>query len=137
MGDMMTTRNRRPILAITMGDPAGIGPEIVLKALQDPDIYERCRPVVIGDRRILERACAWMETHLKFEVVTDPADGNYDPGVLTLIDLQNARPEDCPVGEVSAAAGKPHRSTRSRSTWRGSLTLVIPNCSRSAPKPTG
>jgi len=106
MGDMMTTRNRRPILAITMGDPAGIGPEIVLKALQDPDIYERCRPVVIGDRRILERACAWMETHLKFEVVTDPADGNYDPGVLTLIDLQNARPEDCPVGEVSAAGGK-------------------------------
>ena len=45
-----------PILAITLGDPAGIGPEIILKALRNPDVFEQCRPVVIGDRRILQRA---------------------------------------------------------------------------------
>ncbi|MCJ7661633.1 MAG: 4-hydroxythreonine-4-phosphate dehydrogenase PdxA [Anaerolineales bacterium] len=102
----MSAPDRRQILAITMGDPAGIGPEIVLKALQDPEVYQHCRPVVIGDRRILERASAWVETHLKFEVVTDPAEGKSNPGVFPLIDLENARPEDCPVGEVSAAAGR-------------------------------
>ena len=102
----MSAPDRRPILAITMGDPAGIGPEIVLKALQDSEIYRRCRPVVVGDRRILERAAAWVENHSKFEVVTDPAEGSYNPGVLPLIDLGNALPEDCPVGEVSAAGGK-------------------------------
>ena len=102
----MSASDRRPILAITMGDPAGIGPEIVLKALQNSEIYQRCRPVVVGDRRILERAAAWVENQSQFEGITDPAEGKFNPGVLALIDLQNARPEDCPVGEVSAAAGK-------------------------------
>src|SRR5918994_2042141 len=50
----------RPLLAITMGDPAGIGPEIVLKALAHADVFERCRPLVIGDRRIMERAAGWL-----------------------------------------------------------------------------
>ena len=42
--------DQRPLLAITMGDPAGIGPEIVLKALAHADVYERARPLVIGGR---------------------------------------------------------------------------------------
>ena len=46
----------RPRIGITMGDPAGIGPEIVLKTLAHADAFARCRPLVIGDRRILERA---------------------------------------------------------------------------------
>ena len=50
----------RPLLAITLGDPAGIGPEVVLKALAHADVYERCRPLVLGDRRILERAAPWV-----------------------------------------------------------------------------
>jgi 4-hydroxythreonine-4-phosphate dehydrogenase len=48
----------RPILAITLGDPAGIGPEITLKALAHPDVYARCRPLVIGDAWILNSAKA-------------------------------------------------------------------------------
>jgi len=43
----------RPLLAITMGDPAGIGPEVVLKALAHADVFGRCRPLVIGDRLIV------------------------------------------------------------------------------------
>ena len=45
-----------PVLGITLGDPAGVGPEIILKALQRIDISNRVKPLVIGDRRILERA---------------------------------------------------------------------------------
>ena len=75
-----------------MGDPSGVGPEIVLKALQDAEVHRRCRPLVIGDRRILERAAPWVETQPKFEVITAPADGDYNSGVLTLCDLHNAPP---------------------------------------------
>jgi 4-hydroxythreonine-4-phosphate dehydrogenase len=89
-----------------MGDPAGVGPEIVLKALQKPRVHQRCRPLVVGDRRILERAADWLGIRPRFEVISTPAGCDFDPGALTLIDLQNAPPEDCPVGQVSTAAGK-------------------------------
>ena len=45
-----------PIVGITMGDPAGNGPEITVKALSDPALYERCRPIVIGDAKMIEQA---------------------------------------------------------------------------------
>src|SRR5215212_8393370 len=94
-----------PVLAITMGDPAGIGPEIVLKALAHADIFARCRPLVIGDRCILERAAGWLGPIPQFDVVVDPAHGTYQPGRVTLLDLENAAPDRIPVGEESAAAG--------------------------------
>jgi 4-phospho-D-threonate 3-dehydrogenase / 4-phospho-D-erythronate 3-dehydrogenase len=95
----------RPVLAITMGDPAGIGPEIVLKALAHADVFARCRPLLIGDRRILERAAGWLGPLPQFDVVVDPAHGAYQPGRVTLLDLENAAPDRIPVGEESAAAG--------------------------------
>ena len=95
----------RPLLAITMGDPAGIGPEVVLKALAHADIYERSRPLVIGDRRILERAASWLAQSVDLDVVAEPAQGAYTPGRVTLLDLENALPESIPVGIESADAG--------------------------------
>src|SRR5918998_2033078 len=96
---------RRPLLAITMGDPAGIGPEIVLKALAHADVFERCRPLVIGDRRILERAAGWLVQSPEYDLVRGPAQGAYQPGCVTLLDMENAPPDRIPVGEESAAAG--------------------------------
>src|SRR4051812_28157621 len=95
----------RPVLAITVGDPAGIGPEIVLKALAHADVFARCRPLVIGDRRILERAAAWLGPIPQFDVVADPDRGAYQPGRVTLLDLENAAPDGITIGEESAAAG--------------------------------
>jgi 4-hydroxythreonine-4-phosphate dehydrogenase len=96
-----------PLLAITMGDPAGIGPEVVLKALRHSDVYERCRPLVLGDRRILERAAAWLgATDIGYDLVEQPADGRYRAGAVTLLDMANAAPDACPVGQVGAAAGR-------------------------------
>lgn len=90
-----------------MGDPAGVGPEIILKALRHAEIYRRCRPLVIGDRRILQRAAEWVGmTQLDMAVVTQPADSQYAPGHIALLDLANAAPAECPVGQVSAAAGR-------------------------------
>jgi 4-hydroxythreonine-4-phosphate dehydrogenase len=95
----------RPLLAITLGDPAGIGPEVVLKALAHTDVFNRCRPLVIGDRRILERAAGWLGQNPEIDVVLVPAQGTYESGRVTLLDLGNAPPERVPVGEESAAAG--------------------------------
>lgn len=97
----------RPLLAITLGDPAGVGPEIILKALAQAEVYEQCRPLVIGDRRILERALPWVgNLGLTFDVVASPAAGQYAPNFITLLDLHNADPAEIPPGKVSAAAGR-------------------------------
>ncbi|MEN9937951.1 MAG: hypothetical protein RLZZ387_4530 [Chloroflexota bacterium] len=101
----MTTE--RPILAITMGDPAGVGPEVVLKALLREEVYRRSRPLVIGDRRILERATDWAGAgSLGYDMVARPGDGRYEPGAVTLLDMANATPDECPPGRVSVAAGR-------------------------------
>jgi len=99
------TAAERPILAITMGDPAGIGPEVILKALAHDDLFARCRPLVIGDRRILERAAPWVGQSIVIEPVTRPSAGVYAPGTVPVLDLQNASPEACPVGEETGASG--------------------------------
>ena len=99
--------DERPLLAITMGDPAGIGPEICLKALRHDELHTVCRPIVVGDRRILERAAGWVgRPRGGFDVVDAPARGRYEPGVVTLLDLDNADPEDCPPGRERASAGR-------------------------------
>jgi 4-hydroxythreonine-4-phosphate dehydrogenase len=97
----------RPLLAITLGDPAGIGAEIVLKALWRAEVFGRCRPLVIGDARILERASFWLGCDpLRIEWIMDPEEGQYEPGSVPLLNLHNAAPDSCPVGQVSAAAGR-------------------------------
>jgi len=97
-----------PLIAITLGDPAGIGPEIVLKALRSAEVYDACRPLVVGDRRMLERAASSLgEAPPPFELAgANPGLARYQPGRLTLLDLGNATPEACPVGQMSAAAGR-------------------------------
>jgi len=96
----------RPLVAITMGDPAGIGPEVTLKALGHAGVYAQCRPLVIGDRRILERAAAWLGRPFVFATLSDPANARYEPGTVAVLDLGNAAPDACPVGAVSAPAGR-------------------------------
>ncbi len=101
-------RANLPLIGITLGDPAGIGPEIVLKALRHAEIYASCRPLIVGDRRILERAAACIgEPRLGYDVVTtEPRTAPYQPGMVTLLDMTNATPGDCPLGKVSAASGR-------------------------------
>jgi len=99
--------NNRPLLALTLGDPAGIGPEVIVKALDHAAVYDQCRPLVIGDRRIMDRALNWIpELALDFDLVDDPAQGQYKPGMITLLDLQNADPAAIPPGQLNAAAGR-------------------------------
>jgi 4-hydroxythreonine-4-phosphate dehydrogenase len=104
---MSPAEDYRPLLAITMGDPAGVGPEVILKALLHSDVYSRSRPLVIGDRQTFERAAAWVgASDLTYDVVTRPQDGCYQPGIVTLLDLQTAPDGGYDIGQVSAEAGR-------------------------------
>jgi 4-hydroxythreonine-4-phosphate dehydrogenase len=102
---MVKMNSDRPLLAITMGDPSGIGPEVVVKALQNASVYAQCKPLVIGDLRILSRAQAVLGDAQAITIVDDPRQGHYEPGSLNLLDLNNADPAACPWGEVRAASG--------------------------------
>jgi 4-phospho-D-threonate 3-dehydrogenase / 4-phospho-D-erythronate 3-dehydrogenase len=104
---MMKHSDRRPLLAITMGDPAGVGPEVTVKALAEHEIYEWCRPLVIGDTRILRRDIdAFGMAGVRPRVVADAHEASGEPGRIDVLDLGNADPEECSWGKISAAAGR-------------------------------
>jgi 4-hydroxythreonine-4-phosphate dehydrogenase len=88
-----------------MGDAAGVGPEVVLKALAHREVYEMCRPLVIGDRHQLERARAILKSNLEIFPVPDPQKAGFKAGTIDVIDLA-LLPSDIPFGKVSAAAGE-------------------------------
>lgn len=94
----------RPVIGITMGDAAGIGPEIIVKALHHPHVYEACRPLVIGDPVMLKRALAVVGGSASVRAVPAPQDGHYEMGAIDCLDLR-LLPPDLPFGQVSAAAG--------------------------------
>ena len=81
----------RPILGITMGDPFGNGPEITVKALSDPQVYERCRPVVIGDVSCMEYAAQVARKvsgiDMKIHPVHAVGEAVFQPGVIDVYDL--------------------------------------------------
>lgn len=87
-----------------MGDAAGIGPEIIVKALQDQSVDKSCRPVVIGDAKILEKAVAAVNVNAVVKTIMDPEEGDYKIGVINCIDL-NLLSIDLPFGQLSAEAG--------------------------------
>ncbi|HET7315043.1 4-hydroxythreonine-4-phosphate dehydrogenase PdxA [Salinisphaera sp.] len=94
----------QPIVAITMGDAAGIGPEIIAKALASDEIRGICRPLVIGDAKRLRQAIEITSVPLTVNTVEQPEDGHYTAGILDCIDLA-CIPADLTFGEISVAAG--------------------------------
>lgn len=94
-----------PIIAITMGDAAGIGPEIIVKALSHPDVYKMCRPVVIGDAGTLKRAAAISgRGAMEIRPVAGVTEALFQQGIIDCINL-NLLPDAVPFGQLSAAAG--------------------------------
>jgi 4-hydroxythreonine-4-phosphate dehydrogenase len=94
-----------PLIGITMGDPAGVGPEVVMKALARPETHAFCRPLVIGDARQLARANGVCRLSLAVRPVAGPEQARFAPGTVEVIELAPV-PEDLPYGRVSAAAGE-------------------------------
>ncbi|HRE03833.1 MAG TPA: 4-hydroxythreonine-4-phosphate dehydrogenase PdxA, partial [Ilumatobacteraceae bacterium] len=100
--------NTTPIVAITMGDPFGVGPEVVVKALARDDVRSLCRPVVIGDVARLQRAAELCGVTVQIENVSDgpltPAAVAVWPGRIPVIEVGRV-PADLAWGQVSPAGG--------------------------------
>ncbi len=96
----------RPVIGIPMGDPAGIGPEIVVKALAEPAIHEVSRSLVIGDKNTLTQAMEICKVKLSINVVQQASEGDYRKGILNLIDLNNVDVKRLEFGKVQAMAGQ-------------------------------
>ncbi|MDR9856369.1 4-hydroxythreonine-4-phosphate dehydrogenase PdxA [Paenibacillus sp. VCA1] len=97
---------KKPVIGITMGDGAGVGPEIILKSLKNREIYDLCDPLVIGDSKILERAKSYVNSTLQIRTVTEDQLDQlaYEFGTVYCLDL-NLLKADLPLGQVSAEAG--------------------------------
>src|SRR5665213_51495 len=93
-----------PRIAITMGDAAGVGPEIVMKALAQRSLYTRCRPLVIGDAARLIAAGRIAGTNVALNPVAAAEEARFESGVVDCLDLKLI-PPGLPFGKVSAAAG--------------------------------
>jgi 4-hydroxythreonine-4-phosphate dehydrogenase len=99
-------RLRRPLIAITIGDPAGIGPEVTAGALANGRLDRVCRPLVVGDAAVLQRAAGFMGVTLDLLPVASPAEVRDEPGSIAILDLQQVKPASLRLGRVQAAAGR-------------------------------
>lgn len=74
-------------IAITMGDPGGVGPEIIIKALSSAGIRDLCIPVVIGDRVVIEETLSLLDLPLKLRIIKSPEEAGAEPGTIELLDM--------------------------------------------------
>ncbi len=95
----------KPILAITMGDPAGIGPEIVVRALCRREVYEMCRPIVTGDAEIIRMAVDLLGSDFSVNAVDRVADARFQYGVIDVFDLKCVDTSSFEYGKVAAQCG--------------------------------
>ncbi len=94
-----------PILAITMGDPAGIGSEIAVKTLLEQEMYDICRPLVIGDLTMMQDAARMCASDVKFNAVDNPEDGVYQLGTIDVFDMGIMELSDLAYKTVTAKQG--------------------------------
>jgi 4-hydroxythreonine-4-phosphate dehydrogenase len=103
---MSTREGSRPILGLTIGDPAGVGPEIVAKAAAQEAVRAACRPIVIGEVGVLRRAVRLCRLDLSVRAIASPEEATGDPGSLELLDLKNIDAASCPPGVLSPLCGR-------------------------------
>jgi 4-phospho-D-threonate 3-dehydrogenase / 4-phospho-D-erythronate 3-dehydrogenase len=96
--------SERPTVALTLGDPAGIGPEIMAKALAEGSCYDGLVPVVVGDRGVLEQVIEGGGLELEVGTIDSPADARGERGTVDLIDLDNMG--EVRFGEIDAGHGR-------------------------------
>jgi 4-hydroxythreonine-4-phosphate dehydrogenase len=101
----METQMTRPLIAITMGDPAGIGAEVSLKALLEPTIYAMCRPLVVGTLGVLERMRDVLRSGQRLRSLSAPAAGWYTLGTVDVLDLSAEHPGPFPLGVAAKENG--------------------------------
>lgn len=96
----------KPVIAITMGDPAGIGPELVLKVLANSETHARCRPLVIGDPQVLMKTNEAMGAGLDLRAIEQVEEACFGPPTIDVLRPADLQIEQVPVGKVDPAMGR-------------------------------
>jgi len=98
--------NKRPILGITMGDPAGCGPEITVKVLQNPQIYMQCRPFIVGDAKVIEDSlCILNAKSFQINRIASVAQAKFEYGIIDVYHLDLVDMSQFIYGKVSSMCG--------------------------------
>lgn len=96
----------KSLIAVPIGDPAGVGPEIAAKSVASPKVFGAANCVVVGDRAVMENAIRIVGADLTVKVVNDPEEGDYREGTLNLIDMRNIDMSKFELGKVNGMCGK-------------------------------
>jgi len=97
---------KRPVIGITMGDPVGIGPEIILKALARKSVYETCRPLVLGDAAVITATNEHLAADLIIRPIDSPEAGLYEPGGIDVIGLSDLGSSELQYGHPTKETGR-------------------------------
>lgn len=104
-GEVRNSVRHIPVLAVTMGDPAGIGPEIAAKVLADESIYQQCNPLLVGHPDVMEKAMRLIDAGLHIHPISDVKQAVFKPGIMNVFAIDGAGIEKIQYGRVSAQAG--------------------------------
>ena len=96
----------KPVIAVPIGDPAGVGPEIVVKALMSDTVRENASCIIIGDKKIIDKAIALTGAELTVRTCSNAKDADFKDGILNLIDLDNIDMSSFAYGKVQAMCGR-------------------------------
>lgn len=96
----------KPIIAVPIGDPAGVGPEITAKALVSPEVQNCANVIVVGDAKIMAKAVEIVKADLTIKKIEKVSDADFSNGVMNLIDLDNVDLSQFAYGKVSGMCGK-------------------------------
>jgi 4-hydroxythreonine-4-phosphate dehydrogenase len=99
-------QRQKPLIAVIMGDPAGIGPEITIRSVLSPEILTSCQPIVIGDARILRRAFQAQREEGKIHILQKASQVHPDSATINILDTKSADPEKITIGRPSATGGR-------------------------------
>jgi 4-hydroxy-L-threonine phosphate dehydrogenase PdxA len=102
----MFTQDGKAIVALSNGDPSGIGPEIALKAIANADLRREAAPIIVGSPEVYERDIALAGAPLEIRLLSKASDASGEPGTLEILPFDMLDLSQCPRGEVSAEAGR-------------------------------
>jgi 4-phospho-D-threonate 3-dehydrogenase / 4-phospho-D-erythronate 3-dehydrogenase len=102
---MTISRSELPVLLVTLGDPAGVGPEVTVRGIAEEFSKGRSIPVVVGDARVIRLAVEKWTPELTVNAIESPRDADTSSGVVNVLDLANCDPEDFEIGEIAAYTG--------------------------------
>jgi len=91
---------QKPILGITMGDPAGIGPEIIAKAMAEPHVYDMCRPLVVGDAGVIKQAVHIAGVNVEVRPIIEVEEAKFEYGVMDAINLKHVDANALRYGQI-------------------------------------